>query len=318
MLLLTAGCGMLPNARIGETEKLERANALYREAMAEFEAGRTDAALERFGQLLRTDPGNFSAHFQMAVILQDAKKDYIGAMIHYREYRELRPDADKSAIAQEREAMCEALHIKALARKAAEEDTSVRERISKLESERDKVQAALTGTVEELSAAKKRIAALEQTNALQKRMIDAFAEKGDADANPSRLKEALAQIEPEDESEKRGRLINPSDADLLDDDSPAPHAGSSDEAKRLKREMADEEKEPAHVAEKPKEKPQVKSSPESIRRPEEYVVQEGDTLMSISLKFYQTRQDWRKIREANKAVIPPDGSVKAGQKIRLP
>ena len=52
--------------------------------------------------------------------------------------------------------------------------------------------------------------------------------------------------------------------------------------------------------------------------PETYTVEEGDTLMGISAKFYGTNRKWRNIREANKTVISPDGRVKTGQVITLP
>ena len=37
--------------------------------------------------------------------------------------------------------------------------------------------------------------------------------------------------------------------------------------------------------------------------PETYTVEEGDTLMRISAKFYGTNHKWRAIREANKTII---------------
>ena len=47
-------------------------------------------------------------------------------------------------------------------------------------------------------------------------------------------------------------------------------------------------------------------------------MEEGDTLMRISARFYGTNRKWREIREANKTIISSDGRVKAGQVIKLP
>ena len=58
--------------------------------------------------------------------------------------------------------------------------------------------------------------------------------------------------------------------------------------------------------------------PASPSRPDTYVVQPGDTLMTIASRFYGSRSKWRDIREANKATIPLNGSVRAGQTIKLP
>ncbi len=40
--------------------------------------------------------------------------------------------------------------------------------------------------------------------------------------------------------------------------------------------------------------------------------------MTIASRFYGSRSKWRDIREANKATIPLNGSVRAGQTIKLP
>ena len=61
-----------------------------------------------------------------------------------------------------------------------------------------------------------------------------------------------------------------------------------------------------------------KTAAEKAKRPPVYVVQEGDTLYKIALRFYGRKSAWRMIREANKVTIPPDGRVKAGQSIKLP
>ena len=47
-------------------------------------------------------------------------------------------------------------------------------------------------------------------------------------------------------------------------------------------------------------------------------VQPGDTLFRISNRFYGNATAWRKIREANKATISPDGRLRVGQVINLP
>ena len=56
----------------------------------------------------------------------------------------------------------------------------------------------------------------------------------------------------------------------------------------------------------------------SPARPSTYVVQSGDNLMSIALRFYGSRSKWRDIQKANMVTIPADGRVKAGQTIKLP
>ena len=52
--------------------------------------------------------------------------------------------------------------------------------------------------------------------------------------------------------------------------------------------------------------------------PDTYVVQEGDTLYKIALRFYGRTSAWKMIREANKESITTDGRVRTGQTLKLP
>jgi tetratricopeptide (TPR) repeat protein len=49
-----------------------------------------------------------------------------------------------------------------------------------------------------------------------------------------------------------------------------------------------------------------------------YTVQEGDTLASISRRFYKTSKRWREIRDANEKKIDDPDNLKAGQKLKIP
>lgn len=52
--------------------------------------------------------------------------------------------------------------------------------------------------------------------------------------------------------------------------------------------------------------------------PRTYVVREGDTLASISRKFYKSSGRWKKIREANKNVIEDPAKLKPGMTLTIP
>lgn len=49
-----------------------------------------------------------------------------------------------------------------------------------------------------------------------------------------------------------------------------------------------------------------------------YVVREGDTLASISRKFYKSSGHWKKIRNANRSTIDDPGKLKPGQTLTIP
>lgn len=49
-----------------------------------------------------------------------------------------------------------------------------------------------------------------------------------------------------------------------------------------------------------------------------YTVKEGDTLASISRKFYKTSKRWRDIRDANEKKVDDPDNLKAGTKLTIP
>lgn len=52
--------------------------------------------------------------------------------------------------------------------------------------------------------------------------------------------------------------------------------------------------------------------------PRTYVVREGDTLASISRKFYKKPTGWKKIQNANKSVIDDPAKLKPGMTLNIP
>ena len=66
----------------------------------------------------------------------------------------------------------------------------------------------------------------------------------------------------------------------------------------------------------PKEKtPSASKKPGGART---YVVRDGDTLASISRKFYKSSSQWKKILAANRDVVDEPGKLKAGQTLTIP
>jgi nucleoid-associated protein YgaU len=52
--------------------------------------------------------------------------------------------------------------------------------------------------------------------------------------------------------------------------------------------------------------------------PRTYVVRQGDTLASISRKFYKSSGRWKKIRDANKNAIDDPAKLKPGMTLTIP
>jgi LysM repeat protein len=56
----------------------------------------------------------------------------------------------------------------------------------------------------------------------------------------------------------------------------------------------------------------------SGKTPRTYVVREGDTLASISRKFYKSSSRWKQIRDANKSMIDDPAKLKPGMTLTIP
>ena len=332
LALILAGCGRgeLP---LTETEARERTSSTYAAAMEDLQAGRIDHAIEGFEKVIRAEPRSISAHFQLATLLQDAKQDYIGAIAHYREYRALRPGADKASLAKDREALCERL-LAAQYQKAAtpgELEAALRAENEKLAADVKKLKAEKIELSAALADSQKNAKLLGEQVASLRKMVGGIAATPDSDDNRPKS------------------IVNPSDAALLDDDGedskPIDRIAMSEDLKSLKLEDGDGKasvaspgggdeagKSPFQSTGKKLDKDSGQHAFDSIfagagrkkekdkdsSRPASYTVQQGDTLFRISERFYGSSSHWRKIREANKATVPPDGRVNAGQIILLP
>jgi tetratricopeptide (TPR) repeat protein len=72
----------------------------------------------------------------------------------------------------------------------------------------------------------------------------------------------------------------------------------------------------------PEEKAQSKEtrgeSPTTNAGGHSYVVRPGDTLFSISRKFYKSPSRWREIRDANKNTVDNSGKLQPGQRLIIP
>lgn len=354
LLVPVGGCNRGPS--LSEIEAKERTSRLFRDAMDDLQAGRMDAAIKRFERVVQEEPKAYSAHFQLATLLQDVRKDYISAIAHYRDYLAMRPASDKATVAQDRVKLCETLLSAEMVRKAGgSASNKLSEDNDRLTAQCDALQKKVSGLEGELEKAKRTIARLETENASKSRLLDklgAAVEEGKGAAKNPSLKQALAELKAEKDEVVRRRL-NPSEAELLDeeDEPSVPSApsvkGAAVDLKAAKALALDAEGEtpPPPSSAKPAaaQNPAVgakpttgkpgsaakaggvdallagkKSKPSEGARPETYTVQEGDTLFKIAKRFYGSSHKYRDIQNANRAIVPADGRVRAGQVLKLP
>lgn len=339
VLALMTGCDR--GMTISEIEQNERSSRLYANAMEDLQANRMDAAIKGFDQVTQQEPRNYSAHFQLAVLLQDVRKDYVGAISHYRAYMATRPQSDKAPVAQDRVKQCETLYQAEMLRRAGGSAT-------------DRVTAENEQLKEEIKRHLNRIAELQSGLAREKaenarlireaethrKVLDKLSAAADENGTAKKMsvRQALAELRDLD-GETRRRQINPSDAELLDENEDAPGSVVADaKLARQMNEAADrEERQEATSAYAQKTDPaKIEAArrsggtmagllgstnakkPPTTQRPETYTVQKGDTLSAIALRFYGTRAKQQAIFEYNRATIPVNKRLNVGQVIRLP
>ena len=377
LLLLTAvlaGCG---KPGIAETERRERDSSLYREAIAAEQSGNINEAIRLYSQVLIDEPRSFSVHFQLATLLQDSAEDYVGALYHYNRYLALRPESEKSSLAQERIQASEQKLAPQILKKVGGSVQAISE--ANLMKENERLNRAVTDLEGEKSAlldekakAEKELENLRGDNerlrgTLRKMRVDESVRPDDA-AAPARdiaataregaldtvavgtdakslqaMREEAAALASEGRkaAERRPTLTIPSTEEAIkkveekiSGEPPKPAPATPPAAVAQAPAAATQTNVPSQATAQVKadakdkqelssplslfgrsEKKAPKAAEENLRT---YVVQPGDTLFRVAEKFYGDPTKWKKIRDANRTRIDPDGRIRAGQIIMVP
>lgn len=355
------GCEKI--SKLAGVEQEERRAPLYRQAIAAEQAGNLNEAIQLFEKLLIENPGAYSAHFQLATLLQDHAHDYVGAIHHYRVYLALRPESDKAFASQ-----ADGTNV------VSASDSLVKERIRKAEELlAPQLLTELGDSVDSLSQAKlmrenERLGTLVKTLTVEKNTL--ASEKNAADNEIKSLRSEAERLRGIMEQMKAdgNTAVSPEARISIKPDSvetPQDVAGRRDAVRKLRQEAAEagapkkanvadalkeaqkiDEKaqaatEVAVKSEKETAKPDAEAAvPEAQKdaratlnallgrdkkkdakksaEPRVYVVQPGDTLFRVAEKFYGDSNQWKKLRDANRARIDPDGRIRAGQSILIP
>ena len=315
LAVLALSCLAACDSRTVGEFKAERANKTYQEAMEDYTAGRIEAAAKGFEKVLRADPSNSSARFQLACLQQDSRHDYLGAYCNYREYLLFAPESDKAKLAKERLAICEKLFGEELAKKAggeggasAAQATAMGEEIARLKEECAKAAAALKDSNEKLGR-------LAGENARLRKLISAVGDEGADVAKQADITSVKDLLDDDTEEARSAAALD--EAKALNALAEAEEADSGSASSLLPQQAADA-KDKKKAAEESERK--MKAAREAMKAsiPDTYVVQEGDTLYKIAVRFYGRTSAWKQIREANKESISTDGRVRSGMTIKLP
>lgn len=286
--------------RGGEDFRAERASRLYQTAMAEYRAGRVNEAIAGFEKVVRKDPLNSSARFQLACLQQDVRRDYLRAYCNLREYLVQAHGSDKAGMAEDRLKMCERELARVLAEKYALIDKAGIDRlVEPLKAELEKKEKRIGELEKSLaeSESKARSLRLERD-----RLVENVKSTG---AGESFAKPSLKGVR---------ELLDEGDEELSG-------VTPVDDVDEIKAEGEDEKELASSLLPAQRKSPGTESADRRVSapsRPERYVVRDGDTLYKIAVRFYGRTSAWREIRDANKTVISTDGRVKSGDEIVLP
>jgi hypothetical protein len=164
LVLLLAGC----SGKVGWLDRRDKGNLLVQRASLKKNEGDPAAAVQLLGEALESNPGLARAHLDLAILLHENDKDFIGAVYHYRRYLELRPETEKREMIENRIRVAGQLFAASVVGGTAmpargdqkrdddeeEEDLHKDERIKKLESEKDVLRRKLTRLARELASAR--------------------------------------------------------------------------------------------------------------------------------------------------------------------
>lgn len=349
LLLLAGGCG---RGGISEFEKNERGNALFSQAINAEKVGDIAEAIKLYKQVMIDEPKAYSAHFMLATLLQDHSEDYIAAIYHYKRYIELQPKSEKVTLAEQRIKISERLLAPKILKSVGDSATGITEAhllkqntrlngiIANLEGEKSKL-------LEQSQSNEAMVKELSAENARLRKIIGQIRDGSVAEPPASSLTERIKDVRIAEEGEKAG--YSKRELEALRKEASEMKAGESSQPvqrsvvdvpsvksvlekvqTRLTGEDAEKKKAESDKAVREAAKqgdlsdfslfkaPANKGKEAQAENLRTYVVQPGDTLMRISTRFYGDTSSWKKIRDANRAQIDPDGRVRAGQIIVVP
>lgn len=304
--VLASGCR---RTDVAEMDARDRESPLLRRAHECQQVGDLDGAIRLYEQSLQDNPRLVSAHMDLAVLLQDHRKDYMGAIYHYRRYEALRPETEKQAMIRDRIRVAEQLLVAQLLNRG---DVAVSRDQQKLVAEIERLNQRLSLVEGEKAALQDQKGTLERVLADQKTETDRLRRLVDRLQLPSssgidtRERSVLPRLEPSGASSLT-RPLAPA---------PAPHPIRIDPVREP---LAAPLTSPEPVAAAKPPEPAGAASPEPVSASTRtYVVQPGDSLFRIAERVYGDPMQWKRVRDANKDRIDPEGRLRAGQVLVVP
>jgi hypothetical protein len=287
--LFHAGCG--PQSAMPFTAEVDDPD--YRRGKELLRMGREQEALAQFLKVIdqrgRDERGGAAeSHLEAGILYQKHIKDPIAAIYHYRRYREMRPNSEQSRLVLQSIEAC----IREFARTLPAQPMDNQVDRTDLMDAIDRLQRENLQLKEQLAAARAAVLETTRQNA-GATGADGPGENGFALPVPLEPSQAGAGMD----IPAGGTVEYAAPVDVVPvTPTPTPVPRPSPP--------------PVQSASPPATPPAA-----SFRR---HVVNRGDTLMSISLRYYGNRSRWRDIFAANRDVLPSETALKIGMELKIP
>jgi nucleoid-associated protein YgaU len=288
--LLLLGCE--PRSAVAFTPEVD--DTTYRRGKELQRQGRDQEALSAFLKVIdeRGLDGAPESHLEAAIIYQQNIKDPIAAIFHYRRYRELRPNTQQAELAAQR--------IEAATRDFART-------LPARPLDHTSVSVSADGGASSREILEKFDTLQKENIALKERLLQANAALLDA-SRPSN---------PPDNTPPSGIQLAPSEPPAvissgLVPPTPRPLINTAEDLAVAPITPVYSDLVPARPTETgPLIRPPVASG-------RTHVVQRGENLQVISLRYYGTRSRFREIYTANRDVMPNEATLRVGMVLRIP
>ncbi len=303
--LLLTGCGK--DDSVATQESTQRAQPLVEEAMRAERDGKTDEAVTLYRRALRSDSANAVAHFNLALLLHDRKKDYIGAYYHYQEYLDLSPSSEKAELVREQMAVVKGLLAEQLAqditnrkrRELEDEYSSIRDSLTEAQIELSKLRTANAEKEKTIEELERKLRSLE--NIISAMKEDEEARKAQNEAGLTQARSLASEVTAEDDvaTDDISAIRDLANEMITEDD------GGQSERNQATRDAVEGKVDDELVT----------ASPTPGKK---YLVRPGDTWRQLAREAYGDGAQWTKLRDANRSTTNPNGRLRAGETVVIP
>ncbi len=290
-LLGLASSGCVPQSVLPFAAEVDDPD--YRRGKELLRMGREADALKTFLKVIDQRGGAAAeSHLEAGILYHKHIKDPISAIYHYRRYRELRPNSEQSRLVLQSIEAC----IREFARTLPAQP---------LDNQVDRTD--MMDAIDRLQ--RENLQLKEQVTAARAAILDSSRPTvGGGSTAPG---ESVFSLNP-------APLVEPSQGGYTPGGSTAPEYSTPVGVVPVTTPSQTLILNPPPATTATRTTPPANPSPSPAAGVRRHVVAKGDTLQSISMRYYGTRSRFRDIYAANRDVMPNEGTLRLGMELKIP